>query len=289
VTEPRLTWHHDPNGKYSDANTQDGLKAVVKWSPGPDDTKPWVWLVKELEDTNDLSCISSDRAASKEEAMAAADQAADRVREAAIPVEPGSQWWWYHDPDGKYSNTRARGGPGAVVEWSPSPDDTRPWVWYYAEWIGETGWHFRWPPALSNQEDPDPEKRYSGRAATKKEAMAAADAANPTPEEYVTTVDDYIVSWCAQDKNRRLTTEQWERLADELDAALNPRLDENYESTCDCDQDGHDGHTRTIQILGDMGLAWDQIEEIVTDLNDRGGRCDCEVRWGILPISFRTD
>jgi hypothetical protein len=76
---------------------------------------------------------------------------------------------------------------------------------------------------------------------------------------------------------KALTAEQMSKFADALGEALNLR-EEDGECTWDCDHD----HAATVRILGDMGLAYEQIEAAVEELADLGGYCDCEVMFNVI-------
>jgi hypothetical protein len=75
----------------------------------------------------------------------------------------------------------------------------------------------------------------------------------------------------------KLTREQQDILAEQLNRALNPRWVRD-EFTWDCEHD----HSQVIRILGDMGLSYQDIEEVVEDFDQRGGHCDCEVMLNVL-------
>jgi hypothetical protein len=74
-----------------------------------------------------------------------------------------------------------------------------------------------------------------------------------------------------------LTAGQVQAFGSALEGALNLREEDGH-WTWDC---GHD-HAASNRILGDLGLSYQQIEEVIAELNDRGGHCDCEVILNVL-------
>ena len=68
---------------------------------------------------------------------------------------------------------------------------------------------------------------------------------------------------------KTLTDAQLKELGETLGEALSPE---------DCEHD----HATTVRVLGDMGLAYDQIEATVAEFKDLGGRCDCEVMFNVI-------
>ncbi len=79
---------------------------------------------------------------------------------------------------------------------------------------------------------------------------------------------------------RTLTAEQVGRLAVALDEALEWRdLPDGDSCSWTCEHD----HAGTVRILGDMGLSYPEIEAVLAELNELGGRCDCEVVFYVLP------
>lgn len=109
--------------------------------------------------------------------------------------------------------------------------------------------------------------------------MGASHHGNPEPRrEGMQTFASGVFHWRSDMKT--LTTEQLEQLEERLHAALNPR-GEGDAFTWDCEHD----HSRTTDALGDMGLSWEQIEEVVEELNDLGGQCDCMVMFNVLAVN----
>src|SRR5262245_8553109 len=76
---------------------------------------------------------------------------------------------------------------------------------------------------------------------------------------------------------KTLTDEQLDALADGLYQAVNFQEVEGR-LTWNCNHD----HAHTIQILGDMGLSYLEIEAAVKEMSELGGNCDCEVILNIV-------